>query len=303
MRWYVKCVVDNLKSAIPGHEGLRRLKRKACGYHSVDGRADYAIAEGLRMISLIRTHHDLSGADVLEIGAGWEPLLPILFILGGARRVVAADLYRLCDDQTFASAVRALRRNTERIAGGLGVPAGQVQDALAGLQEMTMDDGLRRLGIDYMAPCDCRSMPLPDRSMDIVFSRDVLEHVPAPVIGGIFRNAFRMLRPGGVACHFIDPSDHWEHGDKSISRVNFLRYSDSVYRLTYLNALNYHNRLRHPEYVGMLRDAGYEIASESRVVDEPSLVELQRMPVAQRFRGFAPEDLATVDSFLLAVRR
>lgn len=302
MRWYVKCLVDNLKSAIPGHAALRRLKRKACGYHPADARADYAIAEGLRMIGLIQTRRPLAGLDALEIGAGWEPLLPILFTLAGARRVVTADLHRLCDDQTFAGAVEALRRNAAAIAAGLSISPAQVDTFLSALRGLNMDEGLRRIGIDYLAPCDCRSIPLPDASIDVVFSRDVLEHVPAPVIRGIFRDAGRVLRPGGVACHFIDPSDHWEHGDKSISRINFLRFSDSVYQLTYLNALNYHNRLRHPEYVAMLRDTGYEIASESRVVDERALLALRSMPLAPRFRAFSPEDLATVDSFLLAVR-
>lgn len=74
-----------------------------------------------------------------------------------------------------------------------------------------------------------------------MISRDVMEHVAPNTLGAIFRESARVLSPRGVACHIIDESDHWQHGDTSITRVNFLRFSDIQHRLTYLNSLNYHN--------------------------------------------------------------
>ena len=75
-----------------------------------------------------------------------------------------------------------------------------------------------------------------------------------------------------LACHLVDHSDHWEHNDKSLSRVNFLKYSDSFFRWTYIfNSLNYQNRLRHPEYIEMLHKAGFRLVREEHSVDEASL--------------------------------
>ena len=100
----------------------------------------------------------------------------------------------------------------------------------------------------------------------------------------------------------VDHSDHWQHVDKRISRVNFLKYSDSFFRWTYINSLNYQNRLRHPQYLEMLRKAGFRLVREEHVVDEVSLRYLPHMRIAERFRNFSNEDLAISDSFLLAVR-
>ncbi|HTO43190.1 MAG TPA: hypothetical protein VML56_03865, partial [Burkholderiales bacterium] len=83
---------------------------------------------------------------------------------------------------------------------------------------------------------------------------------------------------------------------------NFLKYSDALFRLTFINPINYQNRLRHPEYVQMLDTAGFRLVREERQVDEASLRRLPHMRLAERFRKFSYEDLATIDSLLLAVK-
>lgn len=300
MRWYVKCLIDNVKGVTPFHGTLRRIKRKACGYNASAGRADLAITEGLRMIRFIQPERPLRDAACLEIGAGWEPLLPMLFSLAGARKVVMTDLHRLCDERTFATAVAGLYRNRERIAQELGVARNFLETQLQWRPGTTTEEALRRFRIEYLAPCDCANLPLTDSSIDIIYSRDALEHIPKEVIRGIFTESRRVLAPDGLACHFIDCSDHWEHGDKSICRVNFLRYPEALFRLTYINGLNYQNRLRHPDYLNLLRACGFELVKEERLVDQPSLKALAHMPLAKPFTNIVIEDLATVDSFLLA---
>ena len=62
--------------------------------------------------------------------------------------------------------------------------------------------------------------------MDYHISTTVFEHIPRADIARILKEAKRILKKGGVAIHFIDLSDHFQHQDKSITRINFLRYSD-----------------------------------------------------------------------------
>jgi hypothetical protein len=229
-------------------------------------------------------------------------LIPILFFLCGAQRVVLADLHRLCCDATFATAITALRRNRNKIVGGLGLNP-QAVDRYLESAPRNIVDGFREFHLEYLAPCDCTRLPIPNGSIDVVYSRSVLEHVQPGVIEGIFLESKRILAESGVACHFIDPSDHWEHNDKNISRINFLRYTDAVFRWTYLNPLNYHNRLRHSEYARILRHAGFEILKEERFVDPRAVEFASRRRLARQFQTFALEDLATVDSFFLAEAR
>jgi len=216
MRWYLRCALDNLKGVIPDQSLLRDCKRRLIPYKACTGRADATIEEGIQLINFVRSDRDIAGAACLEVGVGWEPLIPFLFSLCGARRVYMTDLNRLCSPQTAASAMEALRRNQDAIACGLGLDAAaltrQLNSAPAGMDELF---ALFRL--EYLAPCNCANLPLADRSLDVVYSRAVLEHVPPAVIEHIFMEARRVLKDSGLMCHFIDPSDHLQHQDRSIS--------------------------------------------------------------------------------------
>jgi hypothetical protein len=105
-----------------------------------------------------------------------------------------------------------------------------------------------------------------------------------------------------VACHIIDNSDHWEHSDKTLSRLNFLRFSEAVFRWTYWNGLNYQNRLRHSQYIDFLNAAGFSILAEEGPVDPAALSSLQNIPLAAPFRKFTPEDLAILTTSVLALK-
>jgi len=164
----------------------------------------------------------------------------------------------------------------------------------------SLDDGFRRLRFEYLAPCDCRKLVLPDQSVDIVISRAVLEHIPPQLIQDIFYDSYRLMKPHGLTCHFVDNSDHWQHADNSISRVNFLKFPDAVFRWTYLNGLNYQNRLRHSQYVEMLRNAGFEVLREDKEIDSGSLEALKTLKLDDQFRRFTKDDLAALSSYLLA---
>jgi SAM-dependent methyltransferase len=300
MRWYIKCLLDNLKGIVPAQDGLRNLKRRLCSYCSPPGRTDFAIQEGIELIVSIRSELDVQGTVCLEVGAGWEPVLPILFSLCGARKVIMTDLHQLCSDQTVAAAMDGLRRNAAIIASGLRLDPQYLEQQLSQSGRQGIRECLQRYRIEYLAPCDCTRLPIPGESVDIVYSRAVLEHISPPVLGQIFVESARILIPSGLACHFIDCSDHWEHNDKSISRINFLKYSDELYRWTHLNSMNYQSRLRHSEYVDLLSRSGFAILKEQRKVDAAALHGLQNMSLDARYRHLTPEDVATVDTFLLA---
>ena len=299
MRWYTKCALDNLKGLVPARDVFRKYKRRLVPYRSSAGRANLAIQEGIQLIDFIRSSREITGAVCLEIGTGWEILIPVLFSLCGAKQVILTDLHRLCSDETVASAITALKRNRHAIATGLGLDTGIVDRRLASAPNR-LGDFLSEFRLEYLAPCDCAALPIPDSSVDIVYSRAVLEHIHPAVLEAIFRESRRVLDEAGLSCHFIDPSDHWQHGDQRISRINFLRYSDGVFRWTYLNSLNYQNRLRHSEYVRLFERSGFEIIREHRTVDRDAVQFARTARLAAKFRHFAPEDLATVDSFFLA---
>jgi|ERR1017187_904236 SAM-dependent methyltransferase len=185
---------------------------------------------------------------------------------------------------------------------GLGVDGQAFDNALRWEPDDSVEAFCERLRLKYLAPCDCRALDLPAESVDVVVSRAVLEHIPPNVIDRIFVESRRVLRPGGLACHFVDNSDHWQFEDRNISRVNFLRFSDRMFWWTCINPLNYQNRLRHSEYRELLIKSGFTILRDESEIHPDSLAALEDLPIAPRFQHFTREDLATIGSALLVCK-
>ncbi len=298
MRWQTRVVVDKLKGALPAREYLRRTKRRLFGYTPDSGRDRGAIEEGLKQVQWVGSVLDIRSARIVELGSGWQPIIPLLYSLAGAE-VVMTDLNRLCHPETLAATLNSVLLHQSLIAERLGIPDSAFETFRRNVAVEPLDESLQRFSIRYLAPCDFRKTAFPEDSVDAVVSRAVLEHIPPGIIREIFQEARRILRPGGVMCHFIDNSDHFEHGDKSIPRIHFLKYSDNTFRWMQSDGL-YQNRLRHPEYRELLTGAGFRVDREERFVDPAAARILESFRVAAPFRRFTKEDLATLDSFYLA---
>jgi SAM-dependent methyltransferase len=238
-----------------------------------------------------------AGKIVLEFGSGWNPVLPLIFRLAGATRVVLTDQERLLDRALVLQAIDAVGAEWSGIRDALGLPD-EALDVLQVDRALSLPDLLTALGLSYAAPFDPAAIPA--GSIDIVVSRAVLEHVPEYVLARILQNFRRILAPGGLMLHRIDMSDHWEHDDKSISRVNFLRYSDAVWRFTELSWGNVQNRLRRADYVKMFERAGLRDVTATGEPHGPSLTALRSLQVAPRFRGMPHQELAIIETTVSA---
>lgn len=300
MDWYWKCAIDSVKGILPFQNQLRALKYKLIPYRGDPANERSTIEQGILQVEWVRRARPWEGIVVLEVGTGWQPLIPAVFSLAGAGEVVLADSNRLLTASSFHSALEGLRREKKLLMERLSLTEKQFDQALDWKLEQGLEEGLRRFRMRYLAPCDCRRLDLPAGSVDLVTSRAVMEHIPPGVIQDIFIESFRLLRPGGLTQHIVDNSDHWEFNDKRLSRVNFLRFSNGVFRWTHLNSLDYQNRLRHSQYVDMLRKAGFQIVREEKTVDADSLEALKTLPLDPQFRRFSQEDLAAITTFVLA---
>jgi len=302
MRWYWKCLIDSAKAMVPLRTQVRRWKHQVCGYPTDPINDRVTTEQGLLLIDSIQSLRPFAGITILEVGTGWRPIIPILYSMAGAQRVLLTDLRPLCSASTIAAAAASLRANKQLIVSRLSLSDAQFDAALSWKPDWSFADILRHLRLEYLAPCDCQNLDLPAASVDAVVSRAVLEHIPPPVVQGIFRESFRILRENGLNIHIIDNSDHWQHADASLSRLNFLRFPESVFRWTYLNGLNYQNRLRHSQYLEFLQSSGFSILRQEGSVDTKSLADLAHIPLAEPFRRFTQQDLAILTTFVIAAK-
>jgi hypothetical protein len=186
----------------------------------------------------------------------------------------------------------------ERLAPALQEEAGRTLRPLGGpvgsLAELES-----RFGIRYLAPCDARSTGLPSGSIDFASSTDTCEHIPRGDLAAIFVESRRLLRPGGSFSCRIDLQDHYSYFDPSLSRYNFLRFSDRAWSLAN-SPIHFQNRLRSSEYIELVRNAGFEVVRErTSGPNENGRAELAELPLAERFRGMPVDDLGvTILSFV-----
>ena len=291
MKWLLKASSQKALSALPRADALNYLfqHRVTRSLPANDATFRQKFAYALQHFAAFREHSSTAPQDATfyEFGTGWDLAIPLAYHALGVERQILVDIRPNLRFELIADSVRKLERHRAELERQAGSPLRLHRGALS-----SRDDLERELGITYLAPCDARDTGLPGGSVDVVSSTLTLEHIPAPDIAAIFRECARLLKPAGLMSSRIDMQDHYWYFDKSISRYNFLRFSDRAWSL-FNSSLQYQNRLRYPDYRALLERAGFEIVSER--VTRPTasdLEELEALDVAPGFRArYSAEDL------------
>jgi SAM-dependent methyltransferase len=181
---------------------------------------------------------------LFEFGAG-KNLAQNIFLSDVVAQQIVVDLFPMLEIDLVNAAIRDLT--------AIGVETrGEVT---------SIEDIAAIYNISYRAPADAAYSQLPEGSVDAVVSTNTLEHIPRGVISRIWSEAFRILRPAGIVSSKIDYADHYAKMDKSISRLNFLTFSEREWQ-RYNHSCHFQNRLRHGHHKDLLVQAGFEIVRD-----------------------------------------
>ncbi len=307
MHWKVKALIQNAVDLVPprvAHPIYYQLQRRFGGLRRVNPAKHYRKAARLAAM-LRKAGRTLEDRALLEIGAGRTVNVPIGLWLCGAGGVTTVDLNPYLKRELILDSLawtKAHREETRAIfadvadhrlfADRLDRLVGHAGDA---------ESLLALANIRHLAPADAADLPLDDDSVDIHYSMDVFEHIPESTLPAILREAKRLLKPGGALAHDIDLSDHFAHGDASITAVNFLRFSERQWRFWAGNRFMYHNRLRVSGFQRLFEQAGARPLFEERRLDERAAQALsQGFPLAEPFRGMDSAELAVTGFSLVA---
>jgi SAM-dependent methyltransferase len=164
----------------------------------------------------------VNGKVCLEVGSGWVLSHALIFHLLGAKKVIATDLRPLAEPSALAKAVHGALPSLVR---DVLSPFGEHSEIRARLDNLlslpSLDfNGLKGLGIEYIAPIDFSKTP-PDVPADLIYSLSVLEYVPVEGIPPLLQNLTNSLRPGGIQIHSIHLEDH-----RDIQNNPFAFYSE-----------------------------------------------------------------------------
>ncbi len=233
------------------------------------------------------------GLDFVEVGTGWIPVLPVCFSLAGASSCTTIDVTRHMNAGMTFRMMAKLEEYLPRIAGAVEASLEDTRAAYQALrQAASLEELLQRARIRYLSPGDARASGLAEESVDIVFSNNVFEHVPADALDGILRESRRILRPGGVSIHSANCADHYAYFDRNITFVNYLAYSERQWRF-WNNPLQYQNRLRPQDFAGLAERAGLEVKLYKMRVRPELRPSLEKMTIAPEFRHYSAEQLCS----------
>ena len=302
MRWLAKAALQRGLGVLPQGERLNYVFQRHV-LHSFplgDGALKQKFARACSHLALYEEHGPgvpAAEATFFEFGAGWDLAIPLAYALLGVGRQIVIDIRPSARTELVNDTIAAFERLRPELEETAGRSLRDLGGPVASIAELEP-----RFGIRYLAPCDARTTGLPAGSVDFVSSTDTCEHIPRADLAAIFAECRRLLRPGGAFSCRIDLQDHYSYFDRSLSRYNFLRFSDRTWALVN-SPIHFQNRLRAPEYLGLVRDAGFDL-----VVDNPSgpndqgRAELATLPLAEHFRGYSVDDLGvTILSFVSRV--
>ena len=196
MKWQHKARLQNAVAALPFISGKVYLAlQKTFGglRKGLNNPVDRFIA-AIGMVEWIEaTGATIAGKRFVEVGTGHMVNVPTALWLLGAGETLTVDVNRYLSDSIVRESNRSIVDHQQEVLQLFGARANH--DGFRSRFERlisfsgSLDALLEMMNVRYLSPGDAAALPLPDKSVDFHVSHTVLEHVPAPVISKILREA------------------------------------------------------------------------------------------------------------------
>lgn len=282
--WQVKIAAKLLLSRIPIPRKYDFWRRLNLFKHGGMARPDYAY-------EVFKTHFGRAGFArrdegfvTLELGPGDSLFSAMNAYAFGASASYLVDVgsFAVDDLKPYRAMANSL---TER---GLPVPD---MANIGSLEELLAACGARyeTLGLTSLRG-------IPARSVDIVWSQAVIEHIRRAEFLDIMKELRRVIRDDGVCSHTVDLRDHL--GDA----LNNLRFSKSLWELDFMaNSGFYTNRIRYSEMLDLFHQSGWDI--EVVLVNRWPKLPTPKAKLSKDFQHMSCDDLrvSTFDVILRPV--
>ncbi len=303
-KWVLKAIIQKGISFLPYKHRINFLFQKYItrGVQLTDGYLEDKL-EHFKNHALFYEKHNgrIADIEVLELGTGWYPIIPVCFYLAGAKSVWTVDIADLLNEEGLKQALEKMldyeaigklkqyypRFQSERL---------RQLKLLVDARDFNFSKFEEVTGIKYWIG-DARKLSLEDHSKDFIVSNNTFEHVYESVLMEILKEFDRVLKPGGIMSHFVDMSDHFAHLDSTITIYNFLRFTSRQWQWID-NSIQPQNRLRVDDYRQLYQSLGIPIIEEK---NRPGDAEkLQNIKLAYPYDQKNTADLAVSHTYLVS---
>ena len=306
MIWIAKAVVQKGISFLPFKTHINQFfQRRGTGAISLDDQHfGWKIGHAQDHLALWQKHYpnlDRSSANVLELGTGWYPIVPVYFWLHGINSMDSLDLYPWISAEHCQTTAKKFVEwhSSGQLQSFLGRVDAERWSKLeqAAKSTMPLESFLSIIGLRTLVGDATSKIAGMHESYEFICSNNTLEHIlEAPLIA-ILKHFKGLLSHGGGSSHFIDLSDHFGHFDRSITAYNFLKFSPLQWRLID-NDIQPQNRLRWVQYLDIFTKLGYRVVEAK--VRPGSVDDLRKVKVHSSFAGLSEAELAITHGYVVA---
>lgn len=240
-------------------------------------------------------------ANILELGTGWFPVIPICMFITGAENIITIDVNPSLTKKRTADTIRKILefidsgRFADYIPGIVENRLIDLRNVFMHYRKITFEEILKSLKIELYVG-DLGQLELKPGQNDLIISNNTLEHIRSEKLKGTMTELARTGKPGGIMSHFIDMSDHFAHIDGSINIFNFLQFSDRQWtRID--NSIQPQNRERIGFYRQILNDLNMEVAEERNRYGKSEW--LEKIVPDKRFQDLPVEELLISHSHMI----
>src|SRR5277367_4187416 len=214
--WKAKYLVQRLLSLLPAGAGRWCNHQLSLRFGNLRTPSFNALNDVLVMVHDLGTiNFGISSTHVVELGTGWDGSAAMCLLGLGAERVDSYDLYRHLDSTLTEKALSAL--TTGDIPPRKRGSEHELRALAATINPSRVDSTRFR----YHAPADASETGIADDTVDLYYSLAVLEHVRKETLFPLLSESFRILKPGGICYHYIEPAMH-ACLDKAETAIDFL---------------------------------------------------------------------------------
>ncbi len=303
--WIIKAVIHKSISLLPYKHKLNHLIQNLIGSQVLHARWFEAKLDQCNnhLEYLLRFNsRKLEDVSTLELGTGWQPIIPIGLFLCGLSDIRTIDeaphtkpervhevlrfFLEYADNGTLKNFLPLLKE--DRVE--------RVREVFAEKSGRSASELLAQLSIESVVG-DAQAMPLSDGTVDFFVSNNTLEHIPEDVLYGIYREFRRLASPQSIMSHFIDMSDHYAHFDHSITPYNFLKFSTGTWKLID-NSVRILNRLRIGDYRKLHQETGFTVLFEEHEVGSSGMLATVRL--AKPFQHLHTEELLITHCWIIS---
>ena len=233
MIWIAKAVVQKGFSFLPFKMHINQFfQRRGTGAISLDDQHfGCKIGHAQDHLAFWQKHFpnlDRSSANVLELGTGWYPIVPVYSWLHGVNSMDSLDLYTWISAEHCQTTAKKFVEwhSSGQLQPFLGVVNTDRWSKLeqAAKSTKSLESFLSMIGLRTLVGDATSKIAGMREFYEFICSNNTLEHIlQAPLIA-ILKHFKGLLSHGGGSSHFIDLSGHLGHFDRSITAYNFLKF-------------------------------------------------------------------------------